>query len=211
MYGTFTCIWLIFTLNVGKHAIHGWYGYIYIYIYCIHIYIYIYGLNFIQHTKLQLCYAASMPRCLVGTGSMMRTASNCLRRAYAICTKQVEAGSVAGAFLKIEEVVKGWGFQEVFGLPVKSAWQKFQWHENPQHPERSKQTLGPLNPSVSKGPDSSRPRALGPSNGDLATVRLEFQSRTSCWSPGRGHFPCSNGDFWMAKPQGGWRIFLGLS
>ena len=37
----------------------------------------------------------------------MRTASNCLRRAYAICTKQVEAGSVAGAVKNW--VMKGWG------------------------------------------------------------------------------------------------------
>ena len=27
MYGIFTYIWLIFMVNVGKYAIHGWYGY----------------------------------------------------------------------------------------------------------------------------------------------------------------------------------------
>ena len=27
MYGISTCIWLIFTVNVGKYTIHGWYGY----------------------------------------------------------------------------------------------------------------------------------------------------------------------------------------
>ena len=28
MYGIFTYIWLIFMVNVGKHTIHGWYGYL---------------------------------------------------------------------------------------------------------------------------------------------------------------------------------------
>ena len=27
MYGTFTYIWLIFMVNVGKYTIHGYYGY----------------------------------------------------------------------------------------------------------------------------------------------------------------------------------------
>jgi len=27
MYGIFTCIWFIFTVDVGKYTIHGWYGF----------------------------------------------------------------------------------------------------------------------------------------------------------------------------------------
>ena len=33
MYGIFTCIWLIFMVNVGKYTIHGWYGYILSYVF----------------------------------------------------------------------------------------------------------------------------------------------------------------------------------
>jgi hypothetical protein len=39
MYGIFTCIWVIFGVNVGKYSIHGAYGYIY------NLYI-LYGLSF---------------------------------------------------------------------------------------------------------------------------------------------------------------------
>lgn len=72
------------------------------------IYIYIYWDSISSNTRsfnyVTMLHGidAEMPRWhpdvpQLRTGSMMRTASNCLRRAYAICTKQVEAGSVAGA------------------------------------------------------------------------------------------------------------------
>lgn len=107
--------------------------------------------------------------------------------------------------------VKGWVVKGADGFFVKDLHgRKIQWHnENPQHnfrKNRSKQTLGAPVLGPFQRTDSSRPRALGPSNGDLATVRLEFQSRTSCWSPGRGHFrPFPRGSnkrwiLWMAKP-----------
>ena len=106
----------------------------------------------------------------------MRTASNCLRRAYAICTKQVEAGSVAGAVKNW--VVNGWderswGQCEVCMPEIPVIW------KNLNSPRKIEKTLGPLYIILHPIPRIPRIPALGPGRLARAMVTLQLCALSS--------------------------------
>lgn len=164
------------------------------------IYIYILGLNFIQYKKLQLCHYVTRHRCRDAS-----LAPRCSTAAHRIHDEDSLQLLEKGLCYLHQTGWSGFCCRRCWKLSrerfsVKGA-EVFLWSQHGRNSSdimkilspifeknRSKQTLGPpvLRPFQRTDSSPQRPRALGPSNGDLATVRLEFQSRTSCWSPGRG-------------------------
>ena len=164
------------------------------------VYIYILGLNFIQYKKLQLCHYVTRHRCRDAS-----LAPRCSTAAHRIHDEDSLQLLEKGLCYLHQTGWSGFCCRRCWKLSrerfsVKGA-EVFLWSQHGRNSSdimkilspifeknRSKQTLGPpvLRPFQRTDSSPQRPRALGPSNGDLATVRLEFQSRTSCWSPGRG-------------------------